>query len=183
MTSSLLVLRAMLAAVFAVAAVTKIASPQQRAGLTRLTRTIFRIDGRLAAVATYALVLAEASASGLLIVTARVGLVIATAVVAALTAGLLIALARGADEPCQCFGVSSSAIAIPHVIRNVALLGAALAGLLLTSQDGTTLSAASTAVSVLAGVVLAVATILFDELVGVFGAKPPPQRAHDPSAS
>lgn len=58
--------------------------------------------------------------------TATAGLLLAAVTLAVFAVGAEVMIGRGATEPCQCFGASSTPLGLPHVIRNA--LGCALAG-------------------------------------------------------
>jgi hypothetical protein len=60
--------------------------------------------------------------------TGRVGLVLAAVLLAVFTAGTLLAVARGSDAPCRCFGASTLPLGWRHAVRDALLGAAAVAG-------------------------------------------------------
>jgi hypothetical protein len=100
--------------------------------------------------------------------TARAGLVLAAATLAMFTAGTWLAVARGADKPCQCFGASASPLARRHVVRDALLCAAAVVGAL--STGGPAGAAAGVVVSLAAGLTLALFVIFLDDLAALFAA-------------
>lgn len=99
---------------------------------------------------------------------ARAGLVLAAATLAVFTAGTWLAVARGADKPCQCFGASASPLARRHVVRDALLCAAAAAGALAAGGQGG--HAAGVVLSLAAGLVLALFVVFLDDLVALFAA-------------
>lgn len=75
------------------------------------------------------------------------------------------AMNRGQRAPCRCFGVSSTPLGAAHLIRNAILLGAAVAGLLVSGPPPV---AAGVAVAVAAGLLGAVLIVVFEDIVYVF---------------
>jgi hypothetical protein len=59
--------------------------------------------------------------------TARAGLALAAAVLAVFTAGTWLAVARGTEQSCQCFGASVSPLAWEHVAVDALLCAAMIA--------------------------------------------------------
>lgn len=122
MTVVVLLARLGLTAVFAVAAVAKLAD---RASFVA-TLERFRVPGR--APVAWAVPLLELAAAGLLLVpaSARVGAAAALALLALFTATVAAALRRGDQPDCGCFGAASRAPIGPEtLVRNAALAAAA----------------------------------------------------------
>lgn len=94
--------------------------------------------------------------------TVRAGLVLATAVLAVFTAGTWLAVARGADEPCQCFGASASPLSRRHVVRDAFLCAAATAGALGAGTGGA--HPAGTVMSLVSGLAIALFVVFLDDL-------------------
>lgn len=76
-----------------------------------------------------ALITAEAASAVLLLLpwTSVAGSVLATGLLAVLTAGVVVILRRRLDVKCACFGAATSTIGPIHVVRNSALLFMAIA--------------------------------------------------------
>jgi hypothetical protein len=97
------------------------------------------------------------------------GFAIALGLLAVFTAATLIALYRGARPACRCFGRSEAPLGIRHVVRNCALAAVAGAGLIAAPDRGQpALDPGGVAVAAVAGVVLAVLAVVFDDLVELF---------------
>jgi thiol-disulfide isomerase/thioredoxin len=170
-----LVGRVVLAMVFALAAVTKLAD---RAG-TRRAVIEFGTPIRVAGAVAVLLPLVELSVAGLLLPapTARAGAVAAIALLAAFTAAIATSLARGRTPECHCFGQLHSAPAGWRTIgRNAGLLAIgviALAGSLAEPRASATgwigelqpaelaaVAAGAAVVAVLAGGALALLALM-----------------------
>lgn len=126
-----------------------------------------------AKVAPIALAAAEAVVVVLVAIpaTGTVGLVAATALCLALTAGLALAVSRGAHEPCHCFGISSEPLGRQQIIRNALLLAATSGGAVSAIAGGAGPSApaptAAVIVAVTAGVTVAILIMFSDDAVGL----------------
>jgi uncharacterized membrane protein YphA (DoxX/SURF4 family) len=123
-----------------------------------------------------AVVMAGAEALIVLLValpwTVRLGLVLAAVVLAVFTAGTWLAVARGTDASCQCFGVSASPLSRRHAVRDallgvVAIAGAAAVGSGSSSSSGSA-GMSLTAMSVGAGLVIAGFVVFLDDLAVLF---------------
>ncbi|MFN8216861.1 MAG: MauE/DoxX family redox-associated membrane protein [Solirubrobacterales bacterium] len=141
MSVALLVVRLGLAAIFAVAAVTKLAD---RAG-TQRTLADFGVPAGLVPAGALALPAAELAAAALLVPTptARWGALLALVLLLLFAIGIVRVLARGERPECNCFGgVHSAPVGPGTLIRNLAFaVGAALvlaagAGKSLAAVDG-----------------------------------------------
>jgi hypothetical protein len=97
--------------------------------------------------------------------TVRPGLALAAAVLAVFTAGTWLAVARGADAPCQCFGVSASPLGWRHVVRDAVLGAIAVAGAAAGSGGA---RPAAAAVGLGAGLVAAGFVVFLDDLAVLF---------------
>lgn len=98
--------------------------------------------------------------------TARAGLVLAAAVLAVFAAGTWLAVVRGTDAPCQCFGVSASPLGRRHVARDVLLAVMAVAGAAAAGSGG--VRPGGVAASLGAGLVIAVFVVFLDDLAVLF---------------
>lgn len=132
MAALVLVARLILAGVFAVAAITKLADQEG----TRKAVTAFGAPARIATALAIALPLAELAVAALLLPssTASVGTLGALVLLGTFTAAIAWNLARGRSPDCHCFGQLHSAPASWKTLaRNAVLLalaGSALAGIL-----------------------------------------------------
>jgi uncharacterized membrane protein YphA (DoxX/SURF4 family) len=100
-------------------------------------------------------------------VTARAGAVLAAALFAGLTAAVWSAVRRGTGAVCRCFGARHEPLGRPHVVRNITLLGCALAAL-----GGGPVASAGVAVAVGAGAAGALVLLRLEDLVDLFAADP-----------
>jgi methylamine dehydrogenase accessory protein MauD len=133
MSTALLIARLALSAIFAVAALGKLADP---AG-TRESLVQFGLPGAPARLGSRALPLVELIVAILLVPTpsGRVGAVGALALLATFTAAIGWALVRRQTPECHCFGVIHSARVGPATLLRSALL-AAIAAILVVSGPG-----------------------------------------------
>lgn len=119
--------------------------------------------GRRAGVVGGLLIAAEAGAAVLLLLpwTAAAGAVLATCLLAVLTAGVVMILRRRLKVTCACFGASATTIAPIHAVRNGLLLLMAIATAWLGPHVPDDIAAAVVAVGV--GVVLALVITRLDD--------------------
>jgi hypothetical protein len=176
--------------VFAVSGFAKLRSRQAyrdyRAGL-RATRLV---TGSLLSGTAFTLVAGElatvgglAGAAGLLAagspgayLLAELALAVAAALAAVLVTGVAVAVSRGLRAPCACFGGTSvRPLGAPHVFRNACLLALLAAGLAASGLQHTRPSLAGSALAVVAGLVVALLIIRWDDLVALFAPIPPVQ--------
>lgn len=97
-----------------------------------------------------------------------VSLVLAGLLLAGLTAGIILALRRGADARCACFGVSEQPLGARHVIRNSVLFGAVLAGLVVHGVGAGSPEVAGLVLALAGGAVVALIVIRIDDLIELF---------------
>lgn len=125
MDTALMVARCLLAGVFAVAGLAKLADlPGSRAALTG-----FEVPARFVPAGAVALPLTELLAAVLLVIapTAQVGGVIATLLLAAFIVGIERAVRRGRAPECHCFGqISSKPASRETSLRNAVLAAPAI---------------------------------------------------------
>lgn len=105
--------------------------------------------------------------------TAAVGTAAAAGVFAVLTVGVAVVLARGIDVRCACFGSRTTRLRPVHLVRNAAMLGAAL-GACLTTQATAGLPATPDAIvlAVLLGGLPALVLVKLDDLAAAFALSP-----------
>ena len=112
----------LLAGLFVVAAAAKVRTPAETAATFR--RLGVPAPGALAR----AVPITELVVATTLLAVPRAGGVAATVLLAAFTAVLVSAVARGTDVPCRCFGTASHApITTTTLLRNALLIAAAVA--------------------------------------------------------
>ncbi|WP_329109402.1 hypothetical protein OG792_11650 [Micromonospora sp. NBC_01699] len=120
-------------------------------------------------------VAAEASVVLLLVapVTVPIGYAVALGLLTVLTAAMVTALLRGRRPSCLCFGTSGAPIGLRHVLRNVALLVVAAAGLALSYAATGPVRSAGLLLVVAAAVPLTALVVRLDDLAALFAPAPP----------
>lgn len=100
--------------------------------------------------------------------TAPAALILAAVTLAVFTAGTWLAIRRGANQPCQCFGASATPLGRRHVIRDAVLCAIAVTGALTAGSVAT--SGGGIAVSLFAGAVIALLVVFLDDLAALYSA-------------
>ncbi|GGN75972.1 hypothetical protein GCM10010112_47760 [Actinoplanes lobatus] len=106
---------------------------------------------------------------------ARPGFLLALALLAALTGGIVAVLRAGRRADCHCFGGTPEAYGPLHVVRNLLLL--TVAGLGAVSATPETLRLAEVLPTVLAAVPAAMVAVRFTEIFAVFDTPQPTSRS------
>lgn len=121
MTAAIWSARAVLAIVFAAAALAKVTD---RPGTVRATRGLGIAARAAGTVATVLPILEAASAALILLpVTSRIGAAMALVQLAAFTTAIAVSLRAGRRPPCHCFGSRSARpIGPDSLVRNAALM-------------------------------------------------------------
>lgn len=99
--------------------------------------------------------------------TVRPGMALAAVVLAVFTAGTGMAVARGTDASCQCFGASASPLGWRHTARDALLAVVAIAGAAAAGSGGARPEEA--ALSLAAGLIGAAFAVFLDDLAVLFG--------------
>ncbi|TDV56244.1 MauE/DoxX family redox-associated membrane protein [Actinophytocola oryzae] len=165
----------LLIVVFAFSAETKLTGRGAFAEFRLATARLVPAFRGLAGPLSVAVVGVEVTTAVLLAVpaTARVGLVLALALLGAFTVAVAAALRRGETASCNCFGRSTTPMGARHLVRNALLLAVAGIGLLGgrggAEVPGLALAGAS-------AVVLAVLVLNLDALTDLFATTPVPER-------
>jgi hypothetical protein len=172
----------LLGVVFTVAAIGKLRSRRAFADFVASLQQMRLVEQRWSRPVAYAIAAAEGAVVVLLVagLTAvapallAVGFGGATALFAALTTGVGLAVRRGVTAPCRCFGVTTTPLGPFHVARNAVLTLVAAIGLaaVVAARDAAP-GAAELAVTVFAGAVLGAIVIALDDLRQLFA---PPTR-------
>lgn len=102
------------------------------------------------------------------------GLAISGAVAAVLTIGVAVVIGRGVQAPCACFGTSSGrALGGAHLVRNCLLLAGIGTGLLAACGTGEgRVGAGGGTVAMLAGIIVALPLIGWEDLMDLFWPMP-----------
>jgi hypothetical protein len=132
--------RFLLGAVFAVSTYTKLGRPGAFASFVRSLRRMKLLPATLVGPAAVAVVTAEAASPLLLALpltaTAVAGFGVASVLLTAFGAAILISVRRGDHTPCQCFGRSSVPLGPLHAVRNGVLVGVAVLGVVASTTGG-----------------------------------------------
>jgi hypothetical protein len=173
-----------IAGTFAVSAAGKL---RDRAAFGAAVRDLGGVPARAAAPVAVLVVTLECLTAVLVLVPGPVlptaGRSLAVALFAAFTVVLVRARRRSPGLACHCFGPGSDAVAVRHVVRNLALLAAGAAALVLGLVQGRTaaVSLAGVALCVLVAGVGVGAVALLDDLAALL--RPVPARPAAPDAA
>ncbi|MEU9165447.1 MauE/DoxX family redox-associated membrane protein [Streptomyces sp. NPDC048424] len=96
----------------------------------------------------------------------RLGLLLATLLLAAFTFGIARTLRRRSPVACNCFGLSTTPVGGRHLVRNVLLAAVALGCLLAPAARGPA-GAGHVLVAAIAGLVTGLVTTALDEIVAL----------------
>lgn len=125
---------------------------------------------RQAGILAAALAGAEAAIVVLVVLpwTVLAGFALAAAALAVFAAGTWLAIARGTNATCNCFGTQGARLGRRHVVRDVGLLVVAMTGAVASNAHGA--RPAGVAVSVAAAAFLAVLIVFLDDVLSLFAA-------------
>jgi len=130
----------------------------------------FGVPAALATRAVAAIAIAaEAASAALLLIAPLAGYALACALLCAFTLAIASALAADRRVACRCFGASTTHLGRAHLVRNLVLVGAAVAG---AAARTTTASAArpeSGWLCIVVGVIIGAAITRWDDLAYLFG--------------
>ncbi|MET8911333.1 MauE/DoxX family redox-associated membrane protein [Micromonospora sp. NPDC004551] len=166
--------RLLLALVFLTAVIGKL---RTRAGFAGFVTSVvqFGVPRRWAGPVARLAVAAEAAVVLLLALpgTVPAGLLLAAGLLGVLTAAIARALRRGARPACRCFGAGDAPIGARHVARNLALVAAALLGLLAGTVGGPAPGPGGLLLAAGLALPLAALVVRLDDLVALFAPSPP----------
>ncbi|TDD05259.1 hypothetical protein E1292_17530 [Nonomuraea deserti] len=138
---------------------------------SRSVATLSMVPGRWVRPAAMGVIAAEATAALLVALpfrTAPVGFGVAIGLLTVFTAVIVRAMLSGDRVPCRCFGASVTPLGLPHVIRNLALLAAAITGYIgFESAAQSRLSTGGVLVSVAAAAVAGLFAVRIDDVVAL----------------
>ena len=157
--------------VLAVSLISKVRSRTSLGAFLDAVATMRIIPARWAPLVAMAVIAAEASVLALLVWprTVLIGLGAAALLFGVFTAGLAIAVGRGADVGCHCFGVSRAPVARRHVVRSGFLCVAALGGALgMAARPLTNIASPEIGVAVIAAAIIVTALVRLDDLFWLF---------------
>ena len=158
----------LVAVVFAVSAVGKLRTAGVRAAFRRSVAGMAVLPARAVGPVAMSVPIAEAATVVLLVMpsTAMLGCVLALALIAAFTTGIVIVLRRGTRAVCLCFGTTERPYRPRHLVRNGLLAAAALAGALLSGHP---IDLPAALIMIAGGALAALVLVVFDELLDLFG--------------
>jgi hypothetical protein len=160
-------IRTALAAVFAIAAASKLRS---RAAFDDFVDTLPELGPpSLATVAGAAVVALELAAPVLLLASPRAGLVLVMALLGGFTAVMVVTLRTGGSMTCRCFGASEQPIGAGHVVRNALLIAAAAGAAWLGVGDPSHPGGAEVGVAMALGAISGVLITRWDDLAFIYG--------------
>jgi hypothetical protein len=175
-----LAIRCLIATVFAVAAVSKVAG---RAAFDQFAGSVrgWPLPAALPVRPVAALVVAAEFAVCLLLGSGATagGYALALVLLSGFSVAVAWALVRGVRAPCRCFGASAAPLGSRHLVRN-AVLGAVAAAGLVTSVTGAAPAGrqpGGVAVAVAAGLVLGGLVAVLDDIVELFRPVPRPGKS------
>jgi len=158
--------RCLIGVVFAVSAFSKVRSAAAfrdfSAWLGRLPLPAVRGRGAAAVMAGTEVVIVVAL---LLPWTAQAGLALAAVTLAAFAGGTAVAVRRGVQAPCQCFGTSSRPLGFRHASRDLLLCAAAAAG---AASGGAAARPVAVVLCLAAGLIAAALVVFLDDITALF---------------
>ncbi|MEU8247383.1 MauE/DoxX family redox-associated membrane protein [Nonomuraea sp. NPDC048916] len=168
----------LLAVIFLASAASKLRSGRALRAFAASLAAMRLVRGSHAKPVAVAFALAEVAVPALLVVpsTREAGLAAAALLLAVLTAGVAVVLLRRTARPCRCFGASSVPLSGRHLVRNVLLTVAALAGL--ASPEGP-LPPVGALAAVLGGALAGLLVVVMDDILALFTPAPTSQRRPD----
>jgi hypothetical protein len=100
-------------------------------------------------------------------------LAVAAPLLAALTVGIMMAMRRGADAQCACFGATARPLSGVHVVRDLVLLAATAGGLVLAATGPDRLARpAGALLALVAGTVCGLVVVRLDDMIELFSPVP-----------
>lgn len=157
----------LLAVVLLVSATSKLRSGQALRAFSESLASMRLVRAARTRAVAIAVANAEGVAAALLLVPATrdAGFAAAAALLAVLTVGVAVVLARGTAQPCRCFGTSATPLSRRHLVRNVLLCAAALAGIAVPGGEP---PLAGALIALFAGASAGLLVTALDELVTLF---------------
>ncbi|MEU4475154.1 MauE/DoxX family redox-associated membrane protein [Micromonospora sp. NPDC023888] len=163
--------RALLAVVFAAALFGKVSGRASWSAFVQSLRQMGLVPSGAVRPAAAATVVAESAAVLLLVVPGRwsgaAGFVVAGVLLAVFTGAVALTIRRDRQTPCRCFGASDTLLGRQHVVRNAALTGTALLGLVASTSAGE-LHLAAALLAVLGGALAGTLVAVLDDLVALY---------------
>jgi uncharacterized membrane protein YphA (DoxX/SURF4 family) len=170
--------RALLGVVFLVAVFSKLSGRRAFAEFKQSVDSMRLLPSSLSTVAAVLTVIGEALATVLLAVphptAGLAGFSLAAVILAVFAVAITFSVRRGNNQPCRCFGRSSTPLGRLHVWRNVFLVFVALLGSIATTLPSGPAEVAPAITAAFAGLIGAAIVISLDDLVYLFG---PPKTA------
>ncbi|GIH78029.1 MauE/DoxX family redox-associated membrane protein [Planobispora longispora] len=98
----------------------------------------------------------------------------AAGVLGAFTIAVVASLRRRDRTPCRCFGTSPMPLGPRHVVRNVLLLGVAVAGSVVEVLEPVSGNLAGVSVAAASGMIVGLLAVRFDDLAALLAGSPDP---------
>ena len=164
--------RALLCVVFLVAVVSKLSGRRAFAEFKQSVYSMRLVPSFLGTQAAVATVVCEALITVLLAIPTRAtglaGFSLAAALLAVFAVGITFSVRRGNNQPCRCFGRSSTPLGKLHVWRNIFLVFTALIGSITTTLPSGPAELAPTITAAFAGLIAGGIVVSLDDIVYLF---------------
>jgi uncharacterized membrane protein YphA (DoxX/SURF4 family) len=162
--------QAVIAVVFAFSAWSKLRGGKELAAFAESLRPHLGSGSSRTRLAAVSIAVSEAMAAVLTVIpfTARVGLLLATALMLLFTAFVTRVVLTGTKAKCRCFGVSERRIGWPHVARNTILTVIAASGSAAPGSLGNDTALAGCIISMVMGMTIALILVTLDDIVQLF---------------
>ncbi|MFI7300862.1 MauE/DoxX family redox-associated membrane protein [Streptomyces sp. NPDC050121] len=172
--------RGVLGLVFLVSVVGKVAGRPAFTAFVMSVRSLGVVPSVLVRPVARTVIAGEATVCVLMTVPARgaatTGFLVASALLAAFTAGIAVAVHRGTTAPCRCFGPSTTPLGTPHIVRNVVLCAVGVSGALAVPVDAGA-RPGGVVVAGVAGLFAGAVVTQLDHLLSLFRPQPASGRA------
>jgi uncharacterized membrane protein YphA (DoxX/SURF4 family) len=163
--------RALLCLIFIVAAYAKLTSRQARADMVQAVLELLPVGRGVARSATRLGIALEIVAAILLLApgAGNYGAVLAAVLLTSFTGVLVAGVVRGRRVQCRCFGMDGGTVGVSHIVRNIVLIGLAVAAALAPITSGSH-SVHGTYVAVTIGSVLGWVFVRWDDVAYLMAA-------------
>ena len=165
--------RALLGVVFLVAVISKVSGRRAFAEFKQSVDALRLVPSSLGTVAAVITVACEALTTVLLAIPSRTtglaGFSLAAALLAVFAVAITLSVRRGSNQPCRCFGRSSTPLGRLHVWRNIFLVFMALLGSITTTLPTGSVEVAPTITAAFVGLIAGAIVVSLDDIVYLFG--------------
>lgn len=165
--------RALLGVVFLVAVISKVSGRRAFTEFKQSIDSMRLVSPSLGTGAAVITVACEALTTVLLAIPTRAtglaGFSLGAALLAVFAVAITLSVRRGNNQPCRCFGRSSTPLGRIHVWRNIFLVFVALLGSIVTTLPTGPAEIASTITAAFAGLIAGAIVVSLDDIVYLFG--------------